>query len=493
MPESLPDFAAMAGEMSGERVTSGEFAALDDDALVDALATITMLRHAVERCQAIAAAELSRRSRVAFGQRALARRSGHANTGDMLQSITRSSRRETAALVEVGQMIAETDTTNDLQARRADAVADLAPDLPPPWFAELGAAVNSGVLSVAVAGAIRSALGEPGGEVDEATLRAELALLIPTCRSSNVDTARRAARQVRDRIDAAGVVARAAHQRDNRFWRVWVKPDGMVRGEFELEPESGMLVKAIFDQLTHPRHLEPSARRAFGDPVRGDTAFADARGARQRDAADGLIQLLRAGATIDPERILHEKKPSVRLVVNANVVSTGFGSGMIEGHPDRIPLADIHTGLCVGHLPIRFDGSGAPLDLGRDERLFTDRQKTALAIRDGGCMDPDCTRPPSWTEAHHIDHWRRDGGRTDLADGVLLCRRDHLRYHNEGWEVRRDGHVYWLIPPAGVDPLQTPRLMKPKTPADIINPVDPARLFPAPAEPSDRELLPAAG
>ena len=121
------------------------------------------------------------------------------------------------------------------------------------------------------------------------------------------------------------------------------------------------------------------------------------------------------------------------------VPRNGAGSGAIEGHPDAIPLGNIHTRLCEGHLPVLFDADGTVLDLGRDERLFTEKQKTALAIRDGGCLDPDCTRPPSWTEAHHIDHWQRDNGRTDLADGILLCRRDHLRYHNQGWEVRRKG------------------------------------------------------
>ncbi|MGH3703983.1 MAG: HNH endonuclease signature motif containing protein, partial [Agromyces sp.] len=310
------------------------------------------------------------------------------------------------------------------------------------------------------------------------------------------DAARRLARQARDRIDAASVMARAEHQREAQFWRVWVKPDGMVRGEFELDAEGGMLVAAVFDQLTHPRRTTAPVRRGFGDPVSGDAAFVDARAARERDAAEGLVQLLRAGASVDPTRVLNDKKPSVRLVVNADSLRTGEGSGVIEGHPDRIPLTDIHTGLCEGYLPILFDAEGACLDLGRDERLFTDRQKAALAVRDGGCMHPGCTRPPSWTEAHHIDHWQRDGGRTDLADGILLCRRDHLRYHNQGWEVRRDDTHYWLIPPVDVDPEQTPRMMRPKTPADILNPVDPARLSPPSGEAMAAEperLLSAAG
>lgn len=494
MPESPPDLADIVGQFIGREVSSATFIPLDDEALVAAVESLTRLRHEVERCQAIAAAEVARRSRTRFGVRGLAQRTGHATTGDLLQSITRSTKRETAALVGVGQMIAETDAAAELErSRQADpAVAETVPEVAPPWFAELGSAVATGALTVEVAGAIRAGLGEPGGDADEAELAATLSMLIVECRPLHAGAARRAARQARDRIDAAGV-PRTQRQRRDQFWRLWVKPDGMVRGEFELEPESGMLVKAVFDQLTHPRRIEAKTRRGFGHPQLGDTSYADARAAREHDAAEGFVELLRAGVSVDPGRLLNERKPSVRLVVNAHALATGAGTGMIEGHPDRIPLADIHTGLCEGYLPVKFDENGACLDLGRDERLFTDRQKALLAVRDGGCMDPDCTRPPSWTEAHHIDHWHRDGGRTDLADGILLCRRDHLRYHNQGWEVRRDGSTYWLIPPPGVDPEQTPRLMKPKTPADIINPVDPLRLAPPSRHDREPEPLRLAG
>ncbi|MCD2440691.1 DUF222 domain-containing protein [Agromyces sp. SYSU K20354] len=484
MPETLPDFTGFTGALRALGLSPASFHAADDAGLVAALEAISVLRHEVERHQALAAAEVSRRSRAGFGQQGLARRDGHASTGAMLQSITRASKRDAAALVIVGEMVAEVEAAAEFERmRHADPdMAAVLPEVVTPWFSPLSAAVVAGELTVAVADAIRSGLGEPGDDADEAGLRAELDALIPLCADVHADAARRVARQARDRIDAAGVEARAAAQHEQQFWRVWVKPDGMVRGEFELEPEAGMYVKAVFDQLTHPRLIEPKVRRGFGDPVHGDQAFADARAIRERHAADGLTQLLHAGASVDPGRLLNVQKPSVRIVVNERALATGHGSGMIEGHPDRIPVAAIHAGLCEGHLPVRFDKHGASLDLGRDERLFTAKQKTVLAIRDGGCMDPDCTRPPSWCEAHHISHWLRDDGRTDIADGVLLCRRDHLRYHNEGWEIRREGATYWLIPPPGVDSQQTPRLMRPKTPADIINPIDPAPL-PPPAVP----------
>ncbi|MFD4420353.1 DUF222 domain-containing protein [Agromyces sp. NPDC058484] len=493
MPETLPDFAGITGELRSLGLTPASFHEADDATLVTALESISALRHEVERHQALAAAEVARRSRVGFGVHGLARRDGHTSAGAMLQSITRSSKRDAAALVSVGTMVADAEAAAEFERMRYDdpAAAAVLPEVNAPWFAPLSSAVVDGDLTVAVAEAIRSGLGEPGGDADAACLTAELEELIPKCRNAHADAARLAARQARDRIDAAGVATRAAVQHDQQFWRVWVKPDGMVRGEFELEPESGMLVKAVFDQLTHPRLVEPKVRRGFGDPAVGDRAFADARAIRERNAADGLVQLLRSGVSVDPTRLLNLQKPSVRIVVNAHALAAGRGSGMIEGHPDRLPIGAIHTGLCEGYMPVRFDDGGAVLDLGRDERLFSAKQKALLAIRDGGCMDPECKRPPSWTEAHHIDHWQSDDGRTDIADGILLCRRDHLRYHNEGWEVRREGATYWLIPPAAVDPGQTPRLMRSKTPADIMNPVDPVRLPVPPTPRPVREPEPA--
>jgi len=54
--------------------------------------------------------------------------------------------------------------------------------------------------------------------------------------------------------------------------------------------------------------------------------------------------------------------------------------------------------------------------------------------------------------AHHIDEWLRGDGKTDIADGILLCRRHHLLLHNNGWQVIREGADYYMRPPADVDP-----------------------------------------
>jgi hypothetical protein len=94
------------------------------------------------------------------------------------------------------------------------------------------------------------------------------------------------------------------------------------------------------------------------------------------------------------------------------------------------------------------------VNVGRVQRLFTERQRTGMAVRDGGCRFPGCDRPPSWCEAHHIDQWQRDNGKTNVADGVLLCRRHHLLLHNNHWQISRTGGAYWLRPPRSIDPAQ---------------------------------------
>jgi Domain of unknown function (DUF222)/HNH endonuclease len=82
-------------------------------------------------------------------------------------------------------------------------------------------------------------------------------------------------------------------------------------------------------------------------------------------------------------------------------------------------------------------GRSQPLDLGRATRVVTAAQRAALVVRDGGCVFPGCPRPPGWCEAHHLLHWL-DGGPTDLANLVLLCRAHHRAVHEGGWRLRWD-------------------------------------------------------
>ena len=77
-----------------------------------------------------------------------------------------------------------------------------------------------------------------------------------------------------------------------------------------------------------------------------------------------------------------------------------------------------------------------PLEVGRAIRVVQPAQRTALAVRDGGCVVPHCSRPLAWCEAHHLVHWVH-GSPTDLANLALVCRAHHRAVHEGGWRLTR--------------------------------------------------------
>ena len=64
-------------------------------------------------------------------------------------------------------------------------------------------------------------------------------------------------------------------------------------------------------------------------------------------------------------------------------------------------------------------------------------QRKAMAVRDVTCRAEGCEIPAAWCEAHHADTPWASGGRTDLADGALLCSWHHHRAHDHRYRTRR--------------------------------------------------------
>jgi hypothetical protein len=81
----------------------------------------------------------------------------------------------------------------------------------------------------------------------------------------------------------------------------------------------------------------------------------------------------------------------------------------------------------IGRVLMR--GASEVLDLGRRTRLVTTTQRRALEIRDHGCVEPGCTAPAHWCDAHHKTHWTAHGP-TDLTNLELRCRRHHTLQHH---------------------------------------------------------------
>jgi hypothetical protein len=161
------------------------------------------------------------------------------------------------------------------------------------------------------------------------------------------------------------------------------------------------------------------------------------------DLAPLLAVLGEASASLTPD--------AARSWADADLLATQAAladarRAFFEGQPDAVSIETAERHICSsGAIPMLFDDDGRVLNLGREQRLFSEKQRLAMAARDGGCLM--CDRPPSWTEAHHIDHWEEHHGETNIDDGVLLCRHCHLLLHNRNWRIRRDGGAYSLERP----------------------------------------------
>jgi hypothetical protein len=108
-----------------------------------------------------------------------------------------------------------------------------------------------------------------------------------------------------------------------------------------------------------------------------------------------------------------------------------------DTHADATGDLAARLRTAVSLLPPALGGAPTqPLEVGRATRVVSAAQRTALAVRDGGCVFPGCDRPLAWCEAHHLRHWLH-GGPTDLGNLVLLCRTHHRAVHEGGQHPHR--------------------------------------------------------
>ena len=449
-PDLLTQFdsAVAAAETLSRDVTA--YRALTDDALLQVARRSADAQRLMGTTAAVIAGEIARRSASSLGHDGLAQRTGHRTAIELVRVTTGLSGREAATAVRVGTLV-------------QDAID------PRSWRHALGQAVGQGCLSVGAADSIRAGLGEPSARVSEAALAEATERLC--AESENLDTDRlfRRARDIRDELDQAGIGERENERRDARNLSFTRLPDGMSRLTWLMDPETAAVTSDLWDRATSPRCGGPRFVAAgSADFDRAKQITDDPRSTGQL-ASDVFVELLRQGAAADSSQLLGSGAPVVHLLVlkatldesdgEAMDASAGHahGHGHLEGQLDSVSIETIQRALCSSTIePILFDESGHALDVGRERRLYTRKQRQALAIRDGGCMFPGCERPPSWTEAHHTKHWTRDRGSTNIDDGILLCRHHHLLCHNNHWEIQRGEYGFVLIPPIDVDPGQVP-------------------------------------
>ena len=406
----------------------------------------------------------------------------------MIRARTQTTFGEAAKLVALGRILVETALVEQAVAGTvsADGVAGLGgPDhaleagATVPWEASIGSALAAGLLSSDSGDAIRRGLGHTDDGVTREMLAAASAQLVDEAPGMSADHLLRRSRQLRDEIDRDGVALRERQRQDSRRAKKWIRRDGMYQIDAVFDPESGQIVFAALDNVLGPRRGGPRFVHA-ADRARAKAIIDDPRTDEQL-CADALVEMIRIAVATSPKTMFGSVRPAVRVIVTqqhltrhdlaqqydpdgpaARDPSEGGpshrespGHGYIEGVLDPVSLGTIDRYLCdTGTIGVLFDDDGQCVNVGREKRLFTARQRVGMAVRDGGCMIGDCDRPPAWCEAHHIDEWERDAGQTNIEDGILLCRFHHLNLHNNGWQILRRGASYWLKPPRSVDPEQ---------------------------------------
>jgi hypothetical protein len=424
---------------------SASLTTVDDSALLANQARLAEARRRIDAAVAVSSAEVARRSHRDLGHAGLAQRLGDRTPEKLVQRVSGVNRGEAGRLVKVGVMMAAE----------------------PAHLRSVGDAVAAGALSVDAAEAIRAGLGEPSETATAAALAEAAMSLVAEAASLPVEQLAARARELRDVVDEAGTADRERQRYEQRFLRLTPQADGMVRVNGLLDPESAALVTDAFDIITSPRRGGPR----FQSPVELARARALEEDPRTTEQImlDALVEIVHVASTADTGTgagtLFGSRRPAVRVLVAERDLARRTGTGHLEGQTAAVSIATVERHICDGGLvPIEFSTRGDILSLGLRQRLFSSRQRVALAARDGGCMFTGCDRPPAWTEAHHIIPWD-DGGPTDIDNAILLCKFHHLLVHNNGWAITRDGADLYLQPPATVDPDRTPIALPSKSTA----------------------------
>ncbi len=189
------------------------------------------------------------------------------------------------------------------------------------------------------------------------------------------------------------------------------------------------------------RLLDKYLKTACPPPRQEETDAEGVLPAAPNRHAEALHQLIAGYGTSPEAATRHGHTATLDLVVDIETLQ-GKDTGrtpLLEGQPVSVARARL-LACEAGVIPSVFNyATGEALELGRALRLPNTALRRKLELEQPeGCAWSGCSLPIAWTEAHHITHWA-DGGVTDAANLILLCRFHHGRIHTAGWTVEKTG------------------------------------------------------
>ncbi|QNO37154.1 DUF222 domain-containing protein [Protaetiibacter sp. SSC-01] len=439
----LADATDAVGGLCGDAVVDRADAlrGLAHDDVLDLARLAGELSRLVGALGAVVSSELGHRIQTdaVFRRVALGGDQGGRFASELLRDLTRADDDTVRAWEVVGEAIApRTSLQGEALPCRHEAVAE----------AVLGASIPVAHAAIVARGISRVAFAAGAEE-----LAAVETTLVDYAGSLTTRQLGKLVRQLPDRNDPDGAAPREEQLRARSSVTIRELPNGLTRLTADLHPEAAGFVRSALDAQTAPRRVAFAA--ASTETASSDDILADTRPLAQK-RVDALTTMARDFLAHDPGR-LAGTAVTMLVTVGLDELRTGLGVAHIAGIDEPISATTARRLAADAELvPVVIGGEGEVLDLGRGSRLFTEAQRRAMVVRDGGCIWPGCSAPPAWCEAAHLAPWFPHG-RTDLDNGALMCAGHHRRFDHDGWALRRHDGIPYLIPPPWLDPLQAPR------------------------------------
>ena len=374
-----------------------------------------------------------------------------------------SSAAADAGFASTGSWLAQQTRTTGRDASRQVALAGRLESAQ-----RTGAALAAGDLSADHAAVVTDALSKlPDRVIDEQRSLVEAELV---CKAARLDPgelrkhARRALAAIEpdpavvDAHENALLASEEEAARAKTKLMLHDNGDGTTSGHFTVPSLAGDILRKVLDAMTAPRRQGARAVASDRAPL---TDWAQRRGAAFVELLEHL-----------PTDHLHLKTAATVVVQLRHEALLGAlaAAGVDTDQPISAGTAR-RLACTAGVVPTVLGGASLPLDLGREQRLFTEAQRVALAGRHTHCAAEGCQRPFAWCELHHRKPWSK-GGRTDLDQAVPLCAYHHHLIHDDSYHHRDgpDGIVFTRIarsaqPNRARSPMQKPAATRPPPPA----------------------------
>lgn len=333
---------------------------------------------------------------------------------------------------------------------------------------EIGHAAVTGAISVAKARVIGRVLDGLPGLDQQQSAHAEQVLL-SLAEGRDCDQLAKAAPQVlaevapqqREEVMEQRLQRQAEAAQRNRCVVFGRDGNGSVTFSGSLPQVAGEAFITLVDSYVESRRRSAVEER--------DPATAMRTPAQRR--ADGLLDLIAAHQRERRAPTTGGDRPRVVVTMSYDRLhAAAAGAGLIGDH-EPVATGDLRRLCCDADLvPAVLGAASEVLDVGREQRLVTRALRTALTLRDGGCVFPGCQTRPAVCEAHHLTPWW-NGGETALSNLALLCHHHHglvepAKYAGrDQWELRiGDDGIPEAIPPRRYDlhrkPLRHARFLK---------------------------------